>query len=134
MGQCRRHPRYSGQYRCDGKNNSARAARVRKNFRIVESPAVPTSRDRYSKPLRTHPRRAELRGDQAVSSYLSKSDDPFTHVHLCVHCGNAARREEFADQAHTTGIYPCPKCGVEGPLNIEIQATVRLAKGPGKTD
>lgn len=42
------------------------------------------------------------------------------HVHVCVRCGGVFRREEVNGRAHTTGIFFCPKCGVEGPLNIEI--------------
>jgi DNA-directed RNA polymerase subunit RPC12/RpoP len=60
--------------------------------------------------------------------------DPFIHVHVCVNCGSALRREEFEDQAHTTGIYLCPKCGVEGPLNIEIRATDTLEEDSEKAD
>lgn len=43
------------------------------------------------------------------------------HVHVCVHCGSAMRREELEGRGHTTGIFSCPKCGVEGPLNLEIR-------------
>lgn len=43
------------------------------------------------------------------------------HVHVCVHCSNAIRREELEGRGHTTGIFPCPKCGIEGPLNLEIR-------------
>jgi len=48
--------------------------------------------------------------------------DPWIHVHVCIHCGGASRREEFEDRAQTTGIYRCSKCGKEGPLNIQIHA------------
>lgn len=57
-----------------------------------------------------------------MSTEVSESDDPFGHVHVCVHCGAAYRREMFGDETQTTGIYPCQKCGMEGPLNIEIRA------------
>jgi hypothetical protein len=30
------------------------------------------------------------------------------------------RREEVEGRPHTTGLFLCPRCGVEGPLNIEI--------------
>ena len=50
-----------------------------------------------------------------------KSDTGLLHFHVCVHCGSAFRREELEGRSHTTGIYPCPKCGIEGPLNIEIR-------------
>ncbi len=43
------------------------------------------------------------------------------HVHVCVHCGNVIRREELEGRAHMTGIFACSKCGVEGPLNLEIR-------------
>ncbi len=64
----------------------------------------------------------------------NKPSDPFVHVHVCIHCGCASRREEFDDGAQTTGIYPCPKCGVESPLNIEIRAVDTLEKNPGKSE
>ena len=69
-----------------------------------------------------------------MSTDFNKPNDPFVHVHVCVHCGGAFHREEFGDPAHTTGIYLCPKCGVEGSLNIEIRAADTLEKDPGKTD
>ncbi len=50
-----------------------------------------------------------------------KSDMKLLHVHVCVHCGSVFRREELEGRPNTTGIYPCSKCGVEGPLNIEIR-------------
>jgi hypothetical protein len=31
-------------------------------------------------------------------------------------------------------IYRCPKCGKEGPLNLEIRAVDTLENDPGKTD
>jgi predicted RNA-binding Zn-ribbon protein involved in translation (DUF1610 family) len=43
------------------------------------------------------------------------------HFHVCADCGNAFRREEIEGRAHTTGIFVCPKCGAEGPLNLEIR-------------
>jgi predicted RNA-binding Zn-ribbon protein involved in translation (DUF1610 family) len=46
--------------------------------------------------------------------------ESFIHVHVCVHCGSAFRREEVEGRVHTTGLFICPKCGREGPLNIEI--------------
>lgn len=42
------------------------------------------------------------------------------HVHMCVHCGSIFRREEYESRALTSGIYLCPKCGHEGPLNVVI--------------
>lgn len=56
-----------------------------------------------------------------ASTDLDKTTHPLLHVHVCVHCGSAIRREELEGRGHTTGIFPCPKCGVEGPLNLEIR-------------
>lgn len=42
------------------------------------------------------------------------------HVHVCLHCSCLFRREEVEGRVHTTGLFVCPKCGKEGPLNIEI--------------
>jgi hypothetical protein len=41
--------------------------------------------------------------------------------HVCIHCGASHRREEVEGRVHTTGLFLCPKCEVEGPLNIEIR-------------
>ncbi len=49
------------------------------------------------------------------------------HFHVCIHCGSAFRREEFEGRAVTSGILPCAKCGVKGPLNIEIRETDKSA-------
>jgi predicted nucleic acid-binding Zn-ribbon protein len=46
---------------------------------------------------------------------------PLIHVHVCVHCGGVFRREVFEGRPLTSGIFPCPKCGFEGPLNVEIR-------------
>ena len=42
------------------------------------------------------------------------------HVHVCIHCANPFRREEVEGRVHTTGLFLCSKCGIEGPLNVEI--------------
>ena len=52
------------------------------------------------------------------------SDRPqreLSHFHVCIHCGSASRRDEFDSTAVATGIYPCSKCGLDGPLNLVIQ-------------
>ncbi len=49
------------------------------------------------------------------------------HVHVCVHCGSAFRREEYIGRAIPSGIYHCPKCGLDGPLNVEIREVKDLA-------
>ena len=58
---------------------------------------------------------------------MSGPDDPprgLLHFHVCVHCGSAFRREAFEGRALTSGIFSCPKCGLEGPLNVEIRESV----------
>ena len=40
---------------------------------------------------------------------------------MCVHCGSIFRREDYESRALTSGIYLCPKCGLEGPLNVVIR-------------
>jgi hypothetical protein len=52
---------------------------------------------------------------------FNQSNRLLLHVHVCIHCGNPFRREEVEGRAHTTGLFLCPKCEVEGPLNIEIR-------------
>jgi predicted RNA-binding Zn-ribbon protein involved in translation (DUF1610 family) len=55
------------------------------------------------------------------------------HVHVCVRCGSAIRREELEGRAHAIGIFTCPKCGFEGPLNLEIrEMDVPDSSLPGK--
>jgi len=61
-----------------------------------------------------------------MSTGLSEPTSPLIHVHICIYCGSASRREDFEDRAQTTGIYPCTKCGKEGPLNIEIRSVDTL--------
>jgi predicted RNA-binding Zn-ribbon protein involved in translation (DUF1610 family) len=56
----------------------------------------------------------------------------FLHFHVCVHCGSAFRREEVEGRAHTTLIFLCPKCGIEGPLNLEIREIDRPEPEPPK--
>lgn len=43
------------------------------------------------------------------------------HFHVCIHCGSSFRREEVEGRVHTMGLFLCPKCEIEGPLNIEIR-------------
>jgi len=51
------------------------------------------------------------------------------HYHACVHCGSLSRRDEFDGAAVATGVYPCPKCGLDGPLNLVIQDVNATATG-----
>jgi predicted RNA-binding Zn-ribbon protein involved in translation (DUF1610 family) len=49
-------------------------------------------------------------------------NEKLIHVHACVHCGAISKREAFEGRALTSGIFTCPRCGEEGPLNVEIRA------------
>lgn len=74
--------------------------------------------------LRTNPPAAppecRWRGSAAVSSSSQKNPE-LHHFHVCIHCGSAFRREEYDGQALISGVYLCPKCGMEGPLNVVIR-------------
>lgn len=52
---------------------------------------------------------------------LGSSRSALIHVHVCSQCGRGFRREVFEGRMHSTGIFACPNCGTEGPLNIEIR-------------
>jgi predicted RNA-binding Zn-ribbon protein involved in translation (DUF1610 family) len=54
------------------------------------------------------------------------NDKKLIHVHVCIHCGAIFRRETFEGRALSSGIFTCPKCGEEGPLNFEIRTTEEL--------
>jgi hypothetical protein len=58
--------------------------------------------------------------EMTVKPELANPPDSLIHVHVCVHCGSAFCREEVEGRVHTTGLFICPKCDKEGPLNIEI--------------
>jgi len=63
-------------------------------------------------------------GLKLVSNDAQKgASNSLLHFQVCLHCGSAFRREEIEGRAITSGIFPCTKCGVEGPLNIEIRET-----------
>ena len=65
-------------------------------------------------------RYSEKRADR-VPTEPNVLNRPLMHFHVCKHCGAATRREEFEGRALTSGIFLCPKCGLEGPLNVEIR-------------
>lgn len=65
-----------------------------------------------------------MRSPKETVPTTKNSDRPpigFLHFHVCVYCSSAFRREDFEGRALTSGIFLCPKCGLEGPLNIEIR-------------
>lgn len=51
----------------------------------------------------------------------NESRPPLAHVHVCVHCGYARRREEVDSREVGSGILQCPKCGRDRPLNLEYR-------------
>ena len=56
-----------------------------------------------------------------MAHHTNDSASSLLHLHVCLHCARAFRREEVEGRVHTTGLFICPKCGKEGPLNIEIR-------------
>ena len=64
-----------------------------------------------------------------MASDSDRSRLELSHFHACVHCGNVSRRDEFDGTAVATGIYPCTKCGQDGPLNIVIRDADAVAGG-----
>ena len=48
------------------------------------------------------------------------------HVHVCTHCGHPIRREEVDSRQVASGIFHCPKCDFDGPLNVEIRGVTEL--------
>jgi len=63
---------------------------------------------------------AYTEGDKAVE-HETNGVPPLLHIHVCQHCDSPFRRKEGAGRVHTTGFFICPRCGKEGPLNIEIR-------------
>ena len=70
-----------------------------------------------------------------MASDSNSSQRELSQFHACIHCGNVSRRDEFDGTAVATGIYPCTKCGHDGPLNIVIRdvdaAAATGTNGPG---
>jgi predicted RNA-binding Zn-ribbon protein involved in translation (DUF1610 family) len=64
----------------------------------------------------------------------NESSRALLHFHVCVHCGSAFRREQFEGRAITSGVFPCAKCGTEGPLNIEIREMSRPSADAGSLE
>lgn len=61
-----------------------------------------------------------------MNSYPDAPQPPLIPVHVCIHCGATSKREAFEGRALNSGIFPCPKCGEEGPLNVEIKRVEEL--------
>jgi predicted RNA-binding Zn-ribbon protein involved in translation (DUF1610 family) len=72
-------------------------------------------------------------GERFLSAQdTNSSHSSLLHFHVCVHCGSAFQREVFEGRALTSGIYLCPKCGLEGPLNVEIRETQESKPSEGE--
>lgn len=69
-----------------------------------------------------------------MASNSDRSRRELSHFHACVHCGNVSRRDEFDGTAVATGIYPCSKCGQDGPLNIVIRDVEATTSGTSDSD
>ena len=52
---------------------------------------------------------------------LDESDSGLVNLHICIHCGHARKRKDVEDREVGSGILHCPKCGLDGPLNIEVR-------------
>jgi predicted RNA-binding Zn-ribbon protein involved in translation (DUF1610 family) len=52
---------------------------------------------------------------------LEQSDALLAHRHVCIYCGDSRTREDVESREVSSGILHCPKCGLDGPLNIEIR-------------
>jgi DNA-directed RNA polymerase subunit RPC12/RpoP len=48
------------------------------------------------------------------------------HVHVCIQCSHALWPEDLDSRQVASGVIRCPKCGVAGPLNIEIGEIKKL--------
>jgi ribosomal protein L37AE/L43A len=64
-----------------------------------------------------------------MASDSDRSQRELSQFHVCIHCGSVFRRDEFDGTAVATGIYPCSKCGQDGPLNIVIRDVDAAASG-----
>lgn len=43
------------------------------------------------------------------------------HLHVCVYCGHARKREDISGREMGSGVFHCPLCESDGPLNVEIR-------------
>jgi len=53
-------------------------------------------------------------------SFETADSHHLVHVHVCVSCGRASRRDEPDGTPDARGVYRCSSCGHAGPLNIQI--------------
>lgn len=66
-------------------------------------------------------KRHESEATPLQADVLKQRHSPeFLHVHVCVYCRHARTREEISGREMGSGIFHCPNCESNGPLNIEI--------------
>ena len=66
----------------------------------------------------------EVENGSLLPARMSRHGSPpdLMHVHVCVRCGHARRREEITGPEMASGIFQCPSCDANGPLNVEIRS------------
>lgn len=74
--------------------------------------------------LLDRPNQRAVGNDSTLPARVSKQGyaPELVHVHVCVRCGHARRREEITGQEMASGIFQCPSCDSNGPLNVEIRS------------
>lgn len=61
-----------------------------------------------------------------LSSHSENGCGPKTHLHVCASCGHTRRREQVSTSEIGTGVFHCPNCDAEGPLNVEIRRSEKF--------
>lgn len=59
----------------------------------------------------------------------ARGEPQLVHVHVCIHSGHLLRWEQVDSQQVGSGIFHCPKCDLDGPLNLEIRDASQLDTG-----
>lgn len=59
--------------------------------------------------------------ETAIMSQDDQNQTDLMHVHICIHCGHPRPREQVENREVRSGILHCPRCGLDGPLNVEIR-------------
>jgi hypothetical protein len=52
---------------------------------------------------------------------LHNHDAELMRFHVFIHCGHTRRCEKINIAEIRSGIFSCPVCGLDGPLNVEIR-------------
>lgn len=63
---------------------------------------------------------AVLKGLNLQNKNESPVGPQLVHVHICVTCGRASRREDPDGMPDAVGVFRCSQCGHEGPLNESV--------------